>query len=237
MSRLQRILVTVLAVAVIAVAWSRPSQALIQSQRAQIGVNIIVNVTPSPLAYAPQTVARVAAPIERMPIMARFALRARGSSDGVDVTINDIQTLVAQTSAQSALKVQANVTPNPNATMLTSNSPGVQMSGIAGTTVTMSCVYQVKVQTTATSWTLRHGLSANFDGTTFPGADLKNDSYPSPPSSPNPTYTPFVVYPSAWTVLGSGGGTKNYCVDLQVTIPGNTPEGTYSTNAIYTLYF
>ena len=238
MSRLQKVLITLVAIAAVAVVWSRPSQALIQSQRDQIGVNIIVNVTPSPLAYVPQTVARAAAaPLERIPVMAKFALRARGSSDGVDATISDIQTLVAQTSAQSSLKVQANVTPNPNATMLTSNLPGVVMNGTAGTTVKVPCVYQVKVQTTSTSWTLRQGLSANFDGTTFPGTDLANNSYPSPPSSPNPTYTPFIVYPSAWTVLGSGGGTKNYCVDLQVTIPGNTPQGTYSTNAIYTLYF
>lgn len=233
MTRLQKIALAVLVTGIAALVCSRPSQALIQSQRAQIGVTIIVNVTPSPVAFAPQTVARVEHP---EPLMAKFVLRARGSSEGVDSEISSLGTLVAQT-AQSSLKVQAEVTPNPNATLLTSNYPSATLTGIAGSTVMVPCIYQVKVSTTITSWTLREGLSSNFDGSIFPGTDLSNNSYPSPPSSPNPTYTPFVVYPSAWTVLGSGGSTKNYCVDLQVKIPGTTPQGTYSSNAIYTLYY
>lgn len=230
MKRLQKAFITVLAIGIIALLWSRPSQALIQSQRAQIGVTIIVNVTPSPIAYAPQTIAQA-------PIVAKFAMHARGSSDAVDATISDVQTLVAQASAQNALKVQANVTPNPNATLLTANYPGTTISGVAGSTVKVACVYQVKVQTTQASWTLRQGLSSHFDGTVFPGTDLSNNSYLSPSGTPNPTYTPFVVYPSAWTVLASGGATRTYCVDLQVAIPGNTPQGSYSSNAIYTLYY
>ncbi|HKU68315.1 MAG TPA: hypothetical protein VJP85_11120 [Candidatus Baltobacteraceae bacterium] len=236
---MQKIFFTLLGAALIAVAWSRPSQALIQSQRAQIGVTIIVNVTPTPIVYVPRTVARVeqAPRLDRLPIVAKFALHARGSAQDVDSTVIDLQNVVAQASAQSALKVQAKVSPNPNATLLTSNYPSATLSGMAGTTVKISCIYQVKVDTAITSWTLRQGLSADFDGSIFPGNGLSNNSYPSPPSSPNPSFTPFVVYPSAWTVLSSGGGMKNYCVDLQVAIPATTPQGTYSSNAIYTLYF
>lgn len=236
MTKLQKILFALLAIAVLAVVCSRPSQALIQSQRDQIAVNIIVNVTPSPLVYVPQAVADTER-LEHLPIVAKFAMHAKGSADAVDTTVADIQNLVAQASAQSALKVQASVTPNPNATTLISNQPGVILSGVAGKTVKVSCIYQVKVQTTVTAWTLRQGLSANFDGAVFPGTNLSNNSYPAPGSTPNPTFTPFVVYPSAWTVLGSGGGTKTYCIDLQVSIPAGTAKGSYSTNAVYTLYY
>lgn len=237
MTRLQKIFLSLLAVGAMALLWSRPTQALIQQQRAQIGVTVIVNVTPSPIVYVPRTVADAepSSRVEHLPITARFLVHARGSADGVDSTITDIQSLVAQ--AQSAVKVQAQVTPNPNATLLTSNFPSATINGVAGTSVKMSCVYQVQVDTTITAWTLRQGLSADFSGSLFPGSDLSNNSYPSPPSSPNPAFTPFIVYPSAWSVLSSGGGKKNYCVDLQVTIPGSTPQGSYSSNAIYTLYY
>lgn len=231
MTRLQKVFVTLLAIGAIALVCSRPSQALIQSQRAQIGVTIVVNVTPSPVVYAPRTVADADS---RLPIMAKFALHARGSAQGVDAMTSDLGVLVAQ--AQSAVKVQAVVTPNPNATLLTSNYPATSISGVAGSTVSVPCVYQVKVQTTITSWTLRQGLSGHFDGTAFPGTDLSNNSYLTS-STPNPKATPFVVYPSAWTVLASGGSTRTYCVDLQVSIPATTPQGTYSSNAIYTLYY
>jgi len=236
MSRLQKIFFTLLAIAAVALVWSRPTQALIQSQRAQIGVTIIVNVTPTPIAYAPRTVARAqeTSRIDRMPIMAKFALHARGSAQGVDSTVIDVKSLIAQATAQGSLKVQAKVTPNPNGTLLTSNFPSATISGMAGTTVRVSCLYQVRVDTTITAWSLRQGLSANFDGSIFPGNDVSNNSYLS---TPNPVFTPFVVYPSAWTVLSSGGGMKTYCVDLQVAIPATTPQGSYSSNAIYTLYY
>ena len=236
MSRLQKIFFTLLALAAVALVWSRPTQALIQSQRAQIGITIIVNVTPTPIVYVPQTIARAneGSRIDRLPIMAKFGLHARGSAQGVDSTVIDVKSLIAQATAQGALKVQAKVTPNPNGTLLTSNFPSATISGMAGTTVKVSCIYQVKVDTTITAWSLRQGLSANFDGSIFPGKDLSNNSYLS---TPNPVYTPFVVYPSAWTVLSSGGGTRTYCVDLQVAIPASTPQGAYSSNAIYTLYY
>lgn len=239
MSRLQKLFFTLAALAILALAWSRPSQALIQSQRDQIGVTIIVNVTPTPLAYVPQAVAQTdrSSRFERLPILAKFALRARGSADGLDATSVDLQNIVAQAASQNALKVQANVTPNPNATLLTSNSPSATLSGMAGTNVKVSCVYRINVDTTVTAWTLRQGLSSNFNGPAFPGTNLSNNSYVSPSGTPNPTFTPFVVYPSAWTVLSSGGGAKTYCIDLQVSIPSNTPQGSYSSNAIYTLYY
>src|SRR5581483_8910761 len=107
-------------------------------------------------------------PVDRMPIMAKFALHARGSAQGVDSTVIDVKSLIAQATAQGSLKVQANVTPNPNGTLLTSNFPSATISGMAGTTVKVSCIYQVKVDTTITAWSLRQGLSANFDGSIFP---------------------------------------------------------------------
>jgi hypothetical protein len=236
MSLLQKVLLGLLLTGAIAFLWARPGSALIQTQRSQIGINVVVNVTPSPIAYNPAVIAKApAAAVE--PIVARWTLRARGSQPSVDdEVLQGAGVLLAQASAQSALKVQATVTPNPNATLLTANTYSVSLSGVAGTTVTQSCMYTIQVDTTITSWTLREGLSASFSGTLFPGTDLANNSYLQA-ATPQPTSTPFVVYPSNWTVLAASGGLKTYCVDLTVTIPGNVPGGQYSTSAIYTVYY
>jgi hypothetical protein len=234
MNRLQRAALFLLAGIALALALTRPGSALLQSQRAQIGVTIVVNVTPSPIAYAPRVIAQqvTAAP----PIMARLAMRARGSQDAVDSTASlDLRNMVAVQQKQSALRVQATVTPNPTGTLLVSNLPTATMSGTAGTTVKASCVYTVSVNTSITSWTLDDGLSANF-ATGFSGTNLANDTYLNG-ATPKPTSTPFVVYPSAWAAVVSNGLSKTYCVDLTIAIPGSVAGGTYSTNAVYTLYY
>jgi hypothetical protein len=233
MTKPQKLYLAFMGFCIITILSSGVGKALIQSQRDQILINVTVYVTPSPIAYQPAVVA--AAEPQRAPALAaHFALRAKGSAPSVDSEVIQGQTtLVAQ--AQSAVKVQAVVTPNPNATLLTSNAMGVYLSGIAGTTVKQSCIYTVKVDTTVTAWTLREGLSGNFTSI-FPGSDLANDSYLQG-NTPLPTSTPFIVYPTTWTNLAASGSTKTYCVDLTVTIPGNVPGGTYSTNAVYTLYY
>ena len=211
--------------------FARPSQALIQSQRSQIGIAIVVNVTPAPLSYDPAPAGSPGVPIE-----ARFALRARGSEPSVDsVAIQGLTNMVAQAAVQRALKVQAKVTPNPMGTLLTSNFSSVAMTGTAGTTIKQSCIFTVSVKTTITAWTLREGLSADLTSG-FPGNDIGNDSYLQG-NTPQPTSTPFIVYPTTWTILASSSQSKSYCVDLTVTIPPTLPGGTYSTNAVYTLYY
>jgi hypothetical protein len=109
------------------------------------------------------------------------------------------------------------------------------MNATAGTAVTQPCIYTVTVHTTVTSWTLRQGLSGDF-ASGFPGTDLANNSYLQG-ATPQPTSTPFVVYPTSWTVLASSGGIKTYCVDLTVTVPAAVAGGAYSTNAVYTIYY
>jgi hypothetical protein len=233
-SKLQKVLVLAAGLVVAAVLFAPPAHGLIQSQRDQIYVAITVNVTPSPIAYQPATVAAAQA---AQPIEAHFSLRAKGAAEEVSSTFaQNIGNLVAQSTSQGAVKVQATVSPNPLGTLLTSNSYSVSMSGTAGTTIKQSCVYMVTVDTTITAWTLKEGLSSDFITTTWPGTDAANDSYLQV-STPQPTSTPFVVYPSAWTILSASGLTKTYCVDLTITIPGTVPQGGYSTNAVYTLYY
>lgn len=236
MSRLLRnSFITLLLCAIAVAVFSTHIKAgAIQTQRDQIFVAILVNVTPSPIAYEPppaQSVAR--------PIIARFSVRARGSRASVDSTVlSDTSYLVAAAptpTAQADVKVEAEVSPNPLATLLYSNTTGVTLSGVAGTTVVQPCIYTVTVDTTITSWTLREGLASDF-AAGFPGGDAANNSYIST-QTPQPTATPFIVYPTAWTVLAPGGGMQTYCVDLDVTIPGSVPGGAYSTNAVYTLYY
>jgi hypothetical protein len=212
--------------AALAIFSGRSHASLAQVQRDQISINVIVNVTPA-AGYVP-------APKQQQPAIISARLReARGSAQNVDELPAGI--LVAQATQQKALKVEAAVTPNPNATLLYGNVPGVMMNATAGTTATQSCIYTVTVHTTVTSWTLREGLSGDF-ASGFPGTDLANNSYLQG-ATPQPTSTPFVVYPTSWTVLASSGGIKTYCVDLTVNVPASVAGGAYSTNAVYTIYY
>jgi hypothetical protein len=134
--------------------------------------------------------------------------------------------------------VQAEVSPNPNATLLYTNTTAVVMNGTAGTTVRQSCAYTVTAHTTQTSWTVYEGLSNDFSGTAFPGKNLSNNTYLQT-GTPNPAPTAFVVYPdnnNQWSIMAKSGGNAIYCVDLQVAIP-STASGAYSTSAVYTMYY
>lgn len=220
-------------VALIALGLALATNALagFTTQRDQIAVAIVVNVTPAPVAYD-----RLPATEMRAPMVARLGLRAaRGSDRVVDAYAGD---LVAQSTGQSALKVQAEVSPNPNATLLYTDQSSIVLSGTAGTTVTQSCAYHVNVHTTITSWTLDDGVSNDFSGV-FVGGDLANNTY-NVNATPQPTSTPFVVYAddgNHWALRVSAGTIQSYCVDLTLKIPGSIPGGTYSTNAVYTLYY
>jgi hypothetical protein len=235
MSRLRWLFVCTIVLGV-AVISARPGQsAFLQTQRDQIAVFILVNVTPAPLAYRHTTM-----PQSHMIIATNMLRRARGSGGLVDVPNFDIGAgAVAQ--AQSAVRVQANVTPNPNATLLYSNVPAVTINQTAGTTAaTSTCVYTVTVHPSATtSWTLDDGLSGDFITTTWPGKDLANNTYLQA-GTPQPAATPFVVYANnnnTWNPKEKSTGVQTYCVTLTLTIPATVPGGAYSTNAIYTLYY
>ncbi len=230
MNRLQRLLLALGLVVGALICLSPHSHAAMgQMQRDQISVAVVVNVTPAPIVYAP-------AAGQTSAVAASVTLReAKGSAQNVDAFELRGGDLIAQTSQQKALKVTAQVTPNPNATLLYSNLPSVTMTGTAGTTITQSCIYTITVHTTITTWTLRHGLASDFT-TSFAGTNLANNSYIQG-ATPQPTSTPFVVYPTGWAVLDSKGGIQTYCVDLTLSIPSSVPGGTYSTNAVYTLYY
>lgn len=211
-----------------------------QQQRAQIGVTVVINVTPNPLVYhrtngSGATDAIVA------------SAHIRGASPAIERVFEAQQLHFAPMSgalvaaAQKGVKVEAEISPNPNGTMLTSDAGGyqAQFNVTAGTPATFPCAYHVTVDTTMTNWTLKHGLSGDFTNniTTFPGGDVGNNSYLT---TPLPTATPFVVYANdggTWTILNTNSGTKTYCVDLTISVPGTTAQGTYASNAIYTLYY
>lgn len=237
MNRLRWLFVGMMALVAALALGQRGESAFLQTQRDQIAVFIQVNVTPAPLGYH-------AAPSSAdgsLHITARMAARARGASaemSGIpNFTIGG--NVVAQ--AQSAVRVQANVTPNPNATLLYSNVPVVTINQQAGTTAaTPACAYTVTVDTPSTkSWTLDDGLSGDFIAGTWPGKYLANNTYLQS-GTPQPTATPFIVYAnnnSVWNPKEKSTGMETYCVTLTLTIPASVPAGAYSTNAIYTLYY
>lgn len=222
MKILRRVFIGIAVLAVALVTGNRVEAGFVQTQQDQIAVYILVNVTPAPVAYRPQhTDDKIAV---------RMGLRGRGSTQFTD--------LIAQ--QQVDVRVQAEVSPNPKATMLYSNVPAVTINQVAGTTQsTVSCVYTVTVDTpSTTSWTLDDGLSNDF-GNGFSGTDLANNTYLQG-GTPQPTSTPFVVYPdnnNLWNTKEKSTGMHTYCVTLTLSIPAAAGQGAYGTNAIYTLYF
>lgn len=229
-TQLQRCLLALAAIALLVVLDKAPSYGgLAMQQRSQQTVYILVNVT----GIAHQPVPKPASASDA--IAARFALRARGSAPSVDAdALTGTTNLVAQ--AQQAVRVEANVTPNPNATLLVTNQANITLNGTAGTTINQSCAYTVTSNAVSiTSWTIKQGLAANFTSA-WAGRDLANNSYLQA-ATPKPTSTPFVVYPSAWTIMASSGHQQTYCVDLTLTIPATIPTGAYSTTAVYTIWY
>lgn len=200
--------------------------ALFVQQRDQIAVTIIVNVTPAPRMadYAPTATTG-------SQIRAAFTLDTKRTIRAGALSLNN---LVAQN--QQAVRVEASVQPNPLGTLLVSNLNSVTINATAGTTVVVPCAYTITVNTTVTYWDLYDGLFADF-AATFPGKDLANNTYLT---SPLATATPFYVYSDdggTWTSVETNGGKKTYCVDLTLSIPVSVSGGTYSTNAVYTLYY
>jgi hypothetical protein len=210
--------------------------ASIQQQRAQIAVNITINVTPNPLGYAPG--GSGASSFGR--VIAKMSLNRTESAKSYRAEALSFDTSNAIAQNQGAIKAEAEVSPNPLGTLLYSNSPGVVLNQEAGTTVVYPCAYTVTVSTTQANWSLDHGLFTDMElqggNGSWTGHDIANNSYLS---TPHPTATPFIVYSDGqnWTLLQANGGTKSYCVDLTVTIPISTPGGTYSSNAVYTLLY
>jgi hypothetical protein len=217
----------------------------LQSQRAQLGITIIINVTPNPLGY-------VQAPGASQVGGIIAKARLRGAPAKIERTFEAQQLHFTPLSTgrmvavgpQHSLRVEAEVTPNPTATLLTTDAGGstVTLSAEAGVPTVFSCVYHVTVQTTVSGWQLKHGLSNDFSnagGQSFVGGSVANNSYVTP-GTPMPTATPFVVYQTnggTWAVLQVNSATKTYCVDLTVNMPIATPQGQFASNAIYTLYY
>jgi hypothetical protein len=219
-----------------------PATALaLQSQRGQIGITILVNVT-NPLGYKHQPGATdtntivASAHLHGAPLAIERAFEAQQ----LHFVQRAASTMVAANTG--GVKVEAEITPNPNATLLTSDAPGyaVTLNATAGVPMTVTCAYHVKVQTTVTNWQLKHGLSADFTNgvKSWNGSYLSNNSYSG--GTPLPTSTPFTVYADnggSWAILGNGSLTQQYCVDLIINVPTSVLTGTYSSNAIYTLFY
>ncbi len=223
MKRLAR--VTLLA-GFLALATVAAALALFVQQRDQIAVTIIVNVTPAPrmAAFAPSATTG-------SHIRAAFTLDANRTLRADAISLDR---LVAQN--QQAVRVEASVQPNPLGTLLVSNQNSVTINATAGTTTVIPCAYTITVDTTVTYWQLKDGVYSDFSGT-FPGNDLANNTYITAPLA---TATPFFVYlddGGQFALRETSGGTKTYCVDLTLTIPVSVSGGTYSTNAVYTLYY
>ncbi len=200
--------------------------ATLVTQRDQISVTVVVNVTPAPMGFRQPA----QPPDAGAGIVARMRLHGRGGGSGE---------FVAQVS-QKPVRVEAEVSPNPTATLLYSDQPFVSISTTAGTTTTVPCAFHVTVDSTSANWILKHGLSTDFsDGNshTFVGSYLANNTYLS---TPHPAATPYVVYADDggnWATLDSNKYVQTYCVDLTVRVPASVPGGTYSSNAVYTVYF
>jgi hypothetical protein len=237
MKRLQLLLAAV-GIAIVGLIFVQPAKATIQSQQAQIFIDVVVQVVGTPIAYVPHQ----APAVGNVPVIASLALRRltpqlqrtfRAENLHFD---GETSTVVAQ--AQNPLLVQAEVSPNPKATILVSNVPTVTVTAAPGQTVAIAptCALTVTVNMSS-AWSLQEGVSNDFSAT-FPGKDLGNNTYINS-DTPQPTSTPYIVYADdgdVWSAVGSGGSITTYCVNLTVSVPAGVTDGIYSTNAVYTLY-
>lgn len=209
------------------------AQAIIVQQRDQIAVTIVVNVTPNPVGYR-------AGPGGAAGIVGTLSLHGSGmqkmrfQAEALHFAPGASQVAAGN---QAPLKVEANVSPNPLATLLYSDQNQVTVNATAGgAAVKIACAYHVTVSTAQTYWQLKDGLYSDFSSG-FSGASLSRVSYVSVPAS---SPTPFPVYADnggVWAALDTNQLSKTYCVDLSLTVPGTVPGGTYSSNAVYTLYY
>ena len=208
----------------------------IQTQRSQIGVTIIINVTPNPLAMGMPAPAQGG--VVAKAVLRGAPLQIERRFEAQQLHFTSTSSMVAQ--VQKAVKVEASIAPNPTATLLYSDQNAVVLNAEAGVNAVFPCAYHVTVDTTITSWSLDHGLSNDFSngsGGSFAGKYVANNSYIA---TPRPTATPFAVYSTdggTWNLLQAAGGMQTFCVDLTISMPITTTQGTYSSNAIYTLYY
>jgi len=236
-----RLLLIASGLAILALVLIQPVNATIQTQQAQIGITIVVPVAGTPLAYVPHqpnsaiASGKIAAALSLQP----FTSAMNRAFEAQSLHFENGPLTIAQAQVQNPLLVQAEVTPNPKATILYSNYPTYTFNPVApGATATTppgTCAFTVTVDMT-TAWSLEEGITSDFSST-FPGKDLGNNTYAG--STPQPTATPYVVYAddgSAWSGLASGSTKTTYCVVLTVTVPSGVTDGTYDTNAIYTLF-
>lgn len=226
----------------LALVLAQPVKATIQTQQAQIFLNISVQVVGTPVVgYVPhQTqagVPSIASALRRALPSLQRAFHAEG------IHFEGDSTLIAQAQVQHSVLVQAEVTPNPKGTILVSNVPNVMMTAAPGQTVQLMprCALTVTVNM-ATAWSLEEGIATDLtdpsNGAAFAGKYLANDTYKNS-ATPLPTSTPYIVYAtdgSVWSGLGSGTAITTYCVDLTVSVPASTTDGTYTTDAVYTLF-
>ena len=236
MKRFQLLLIAV-GVVILGLVFAEPVKATIASQQAQIGVTVVVPVTGTPIAYVPHQASGQSGIVvsslalrETLPSLQRtFRAESLQFDSGSSM-------VVAQAQVQHGVLVQAEVTPNPKATILYSNNPSYTFNPVApgSTTQTTGCAFTVTVDMTST-FSLEQGVAASFSGN-FPGTDLANNTYIT---TPQPTSTPYVNYAtdgSEWSLLGTGTAKTVYCIQLTVTVPPGVTDGTYTTNVIYTLF-
>jgi hypothetical protein len=229
--KLRIALLALAAFAIVIVAGGPRGLATLVQQRDQIAVTVLINVTPAPLGYRPAD--NLDAPPAEIAL--NMTIHGRGSAPA-DVPAD----LIAQVT-QRPVRVEAEVTPNPAATLLYTDQSEVQINTTAGTTTTVPCIFHVTVQTTQTYWLLKHGLSNDFENGSgaeaFSGTDLSNNTYIA---TPHPAPTPYIVYADDggnWALADTNSLEKTYCVDLTTNVPSTVAGGTYASNIIYTVYY
>lgn len=199
------------------------AQAAFQQPRLQTVVNIQINVTN---------------PLGRLPVPMESPLPyIIGRAESLHFSGSQV---IAQ--AQKAVRVEAEVSPNPNATTLYTDQTSIIINATAGQPITLTCPFKVFVNYSTAAWNLRDDLYTDFIGSaggSMPGGTLQRDYYITPGSPVNAPVA-FNVYSDNggnWTSIESSTGSKVYCVNLALTVPTSVYTGTYSSNAIYTLYY
>jgi len=222
--------VLLFAVAAAAVAGS-PAWAGSWHQLTSKNISVTVTVTPSPIAYAPHTVAEaVAHPAPHPEVLAQL-----------DPAKLSAYHMVAQAGpTQGNVPVTINVQADPTAQYLHITANNTILNAGYGTN-TYTCAYTVFANAPY-AWRVQdwvYGTSVSGTGS-FPTFNYPTQSDLAwLAETVTTTYTAFANSgsPGEQVFTGTANVSKSICIDLQLKVPSNIPAGTYAATITYNLQY
>ena len=231
---MKRLVLAALLLLAAGVALSGRNATALQSIKAYKEIVLTIQVTPSPVAYLPQT-----RPV--LPALASDRVQvADASSYDVPMGIIPPPQVIAQATPQGRIPVSFKTIPDPTATYLHEVPHSTSTSVPYGTSL-WTCPYEIYAYYT-TAWKVTdwgYGTVASASGS-FPIENYPTASYLmwDIPSIGNNTFAAFANSgsPGQTSFSGTAGVSQQNCINLQITVPNSLAPGFYTAVIQYNLY-